>query len=237
MASHLTRRGLSTLLGLALLAALALAGWLAYQRYTEQYVVTQEDNGAAVTRVIAARFSAASNLKVAELSGTIQSTASDVRGYGFLRSDQVVKAPFSVDYFVDVGRIGSDDIQWVEDTRTLIVDAPDVTVAKPNVDESQRTLVRTKGVFVTRGAGETLSRRTSQAAQTKARAEASSPERLAQARENARGALARLLGAPLETLGYGDARVVVTFPPERRATDRDRWDVTAPVDEVLANRR
>ncbi|MFZ3483388.1 DUF4230 domain-containing protein [Sphingomonas sp. 3-13AW] len=218
-------------------AALTLAGVLFYQRYTENYVVTEEKDGTAVTRLITARLSGASTLKVAELSGTLQSTATDVRGMGMLKSNQVIKVPFSVDYFVDVSQIGPADLQWSEGSRTLIVDAPDVTVAKPNVDESQRSLVRTQGVFVTREAGENLARRTSQAAQTKAQAEARSPERMAQAREKARAALARLLGAPLQSVGYGDARVLVTFPNERRARDNERWDVTAPIDEVLANRR
>lgn len=237
MAVALSRSGIRLLVAAAIALTLGLAGYLAYQRYTERYVVTQEEDGTAVTRLIAARLSGASSLKVAELSGTIQSSASDVRGFGWLRSDQVVKMPFAVDYFVDVSRIGADDIEWIPLSRTLVVNAPDVTVANPNVDEGRRTLVRTQGMFVTREAAEELSRRTSQGAATKARAEASSPERLAQAREKARAALATLMATPLDTLGHEGARVLVTFPAERSANGGERWDVTAPVDEVLANRR
>ena len=69
--------------------------------------------------------------------------------------------PFSVDYFIDVSHIGPDDLEWNERTRTLIVNAPDVKPARPNVDEAARTLVRTNGMFVTRKAAEELSRRTS----------------------------------------------------------------------------
>ncbi|MFV0624804.1 DUF4230 domain-containing protein [Sphingomonas sp. ac-8] len=237
MATQLRPGVLRTLLALVLGVGLTLGAVAIYQRYTEEYVVTEEEDGTAVTRLVTARLSGAATLKVAELSGTLQSTATDVRGYGMLKSNQVIKAPFSVDYFVDVSRIGPSDLQWSESTRTLVIDAPDVTVGKPNVDEAQRTLVRTEGMFVTRAAGEELARRTSQAAQAKAQTEARSPERMAQAREKARTALARLLGAPLASVGYGDARVLVTFPGERRSQDRERWDVTAPVDEVLANRR
>lgn len=237
MATHVRPGILRTIVVLLAGAALTLGAVLFYQRYTEEYVVTEEKDGTAVTRLITARLSGASSLKVAELSGTIQSTATDVRGLGMLKSNQVIKMPFSVDYFVDVRGIGPDNLSWSEETQTLVVDAPDVTVAKANVDESQRSLVRTQGMFVTRAAGETLARRTSQAAQTKARSEARSPERMAQAREKARTALANLLGAPLATAGYDDVRVLVTFPNERRSQDRERWDVTAPIDEVLANRR
>ncbi len=216
---------------LALVAGAALViGW---QRYNRDYVVTVEDDGSVVTKVIAERLAGTSSLKVSELSGTVQSTAQDVRGFGWLKSDQVVKMPFSVDYFIDVGAIRPGDLEWNEATRTLIVNAPDVKPARPNVDEGRRTLVRTGGIFVTRQAGEALSRRVSANAEARAEATARSPERMARAREYGRTALAKLLGAPLGTIGYGDARILVTFPPERHAANREQWDVTTPVNQVL----
>lgn len=238
MAQRLTTPAIRGLIVAALVAVIGYVGFLAYTRYADDYVVTPaaEPGGPPVTQLITARLSGMSSLKVAELSGTIQSTASDVRGFGWLRSNQVVKMPYSVDYFVDVSRIGAGDVAWNADTRTLVVDAPDVTVARPNTDEGRRTLVQTKGVFVTREAGEALSRRTSQAASAKAREEALSPERLAQAREMARRSLARLMGAPLASLGYGNARVIVTFPPDRGVRSDERWDESRRVEDVIANR-
>lgn len=234
MAEPLTKPSLARLLVAGLVVALAGAVlFLAYQRYQERHVVTAEEDGSAVTRVVSASLSGRSALKVAELSGTVQSTARDVRGFGWLRSDQVVKMPFSVDYFVDLSRIGPDDIEWVEESRTLIVNAPDVAPATPNTEEGRRTLVRTSGLFVTREAGEELSRRTSLAAAAKARAEAQSPARMAQAREHGRRALSNLMSAPLDALGYGDARVIVTFPPERSGRDGERWDGSTPVEDVV----
>lgn len=213
---------------------IALVGWLAYDRYSERYVVTvEDDSGVAVTQLVTARLSGASSLKVASLSGTIQSTASDIRGFGWLRSDQVIKMPYAVDYFVDVGRIGAGDVEWSDDTQTLIVSAPDVTVAPPNIDEARRSLVRTTGLFVTRKAGEELSRRASVNATAKAAREAASPQRIAQAREHARAALSRLLAAPLRAAGHGRARVIVTFPPERRRVNGEQWDVSRSVGEVV----
>ena len=159
------RSRMQLILAALLVAAIGFAGLLAYQRYNERYVVTEEAEGAAVTQLVTARLSGMSNLKVAELSGTIQSRATDVRGFGWLRSDQVVKMPYSVDYFVDVSRIGPNDVEWIEDSRTLIVNAPDVTAARANTDEGQRTLVRTTGMIVNLEAGEELSHRTSLNAQ------------------------------------------------------------------------
>jgi hypothetical protein len=232
-----TLKGWPTALIISIILAVGVVMWIGWQRYNRDYIVTMDDDGSAVTRIIAQRFAGASSLKVSELSGTIQSTAQDVRGFGWLKSDQVVKMPFSVDYFIDASKIGPEDLEWVPTSRTLIVNAPDVTVAQPNVDEARRTLVRTSGLFVTRQAGEELSRRTSVHAQAKAQAVARSPERMAQARENGRKALAGLLGAPLTKMGFGETRVVVTFPSERPARNNEQWDVTRPVDQVLANRQ
>jgi hypothetical protein len=236
MAVALKRRAGLLAAALILLAAGAamLVGW---HRYERDYVVSVEDDGSAVTKLVAERFAGASSLKVSELSGTIQSTAQDVRAFGWLKSDQVVKMPFSVDYFIDVSGIDAGDLEWNEKTRTLIINAPDVKPGRPNIDESRRTLVQTNGLFVTRKAGEELSRRTSLHAADRATKEANSPERMAQARDYGRAALGKLLGAPLGALGYGDARVVVTFPSERANRNPEQWDVTTPINEVLANRR
>ena len=220
-----------------LLLFVGMAMWIGWQRYDRDYVVAVEEDGSAVTRVIAAKIAGVSSLKVSELNGTIQSSAQDVRGFGLLKSDQVVKMPFSVDYFVDVSGLGADDLEWDGQTRTLIVNAPDVMAGKPHVDESRRTLVQTNGLFVTRQASEALSRRVSAHAQSRALATARSPERMAQAREYGRAAIGKLMAAPLSAAGYGDARVIVTFPPERRGRNGERWDVTTPINEVLANKR
>lgn len=236
MADTLKRYGGPFALALLILMAGAamLVGW---QRYNRDYVVAVEDDGSAVTKIIAERISGSASLRVSQLNGTIQSTARDVRGFGWLKSDQVVKMPYSVDYFIDLGGLAARDLEWDEKNRTLIVNAPDVKPGKPNLDEARRTLVRTSGLFVTREAGEELSRRTSAHAQVRAEASARSPERMAQAREYGRAAVGRIMAAPLAAMGYGDVRVIVTFPPERRNDKREQWDVTTPINEVLANRR
>ena len=106
-------------------------------------------------------------------------------------------------------------------------------IAAPNTDEGRRTLVDTSGLFVTREAAEALSQRTSARAADVAGREARSPERMAQAREHARRALARLLAQPLTAAGLGEVRVVVTFPPERGAQAREHWDASRSPDQVM----
>jgi len=209
-----------------------LLAWLVWSNYQERYTVTEEDNGTSITRLVSAKMSGVSQLKVATLNGTVQANAQDVRGFGLLKSEQIVKMPYSVGYYVDLSKLSEGDLEWVPDTRTLIVDAPDVTVEKPNIDEGARSLVRTDGLIVTREAAEALSKRTSAGASGKVAREAQSPERMAQAREAARSVVARTMRLPLDTLGYGDARVVVTFPQERRDAARDAVDVSRRPEDV-----
>lgn len=234
MERHLRRDPVRWLVALAAAAIVVAAGVFVYGRVTERYVETKsEAGGPGVSQIVSARLVGLGTLEVAQLSGIVQATASDIRGFGWLRSDQVVKMPYSVGYFVDVSKIGADDLTWDADARTLVVDAPDVTVAPPNTDEGRRTPVKTSGLFVTRAAGEALSQRASLHAEAVANREAKSPERMAQAREHARRAIASLMAKPLAAAGFGNARVIVTFPPER--IDDRRWDVTRPIPDVLAN--
>jgi hypothetical protein len=222
-------------LALALLIVAAFVGRGLYDRYTDSYVVQRADDGRAVTGVIRATFLRASTLKVGSLTGSVQATASDARLGGMLKTDRVVKAPFQVDYFLDVSRLGEADYRFDPATRTLVIDAPDVTVGTANVDEARRTLSETRGVFVTRGAMDTLSQRASAAAQGSAQAEARKPERLAQARDNARRALRDLLGPPLAAVGVESPRIVVTFPYERTDQSGQQWDRSRTPEQVLTN--
>lgn len=225
---------LRLLLGLAAVSVIVAAAWISWDRLAETRLQTlPEEGGSPVTQIVTARLTGTGTLKVAELSGTVQATASDVRGLGMLRSDQVVKMPYSVGYFVDLSKFGSGNLQWNAQTKTLIVDAPDVTAAAPNTDEGRRTLVNTSGLFVTREAAEALSQRTSARATQVASREANSPERMAQAREHARRVLARLLAQPLAAAGHGDVRVVVTFPPERDGQSREQWDRSRTPEQVM----
>ena len=230
MADRVSRRLWIIVAIAALIAAvLAIAG---YSWWSERYTVTVEEDGAAVTQVVVATLRGASALKVATVSGVVQSSAADTRLGGLLSSDQVMKAPFSVDYFLDLRALRAADLRWDPAARRLTIDAPDVTIAPPNIDEARRTLVRTRGLLVTRGAGEELQRRTALGAERAARAEANRPERVRQARDHARRALERLLSVPLDAAGLRVASVEVRFPDERNRS-REQWDMSRRPAEVV----
>lgn len=212
------------------------AGKFAWDKYTEQYAITRETDGRAITRIVSAKFAGASAIKVGALTGTVQATASDTRGFGMLTSDKVVKAPFSVDYFVDMSKLHADAYSWDAERRILTIEAPDIVPAAPNVDWAAQTASRTRGLIVTRDAADQLARQTTLNARRAAVAEGVKPEHMAQARENARRVLADLAAAPIAATGEQDIRVVVRFPFDAR-NPREQMDRSRAVEDVLANRR
>lgn len=210
----------------------ALVGWSGYR---ERYAVTTEAPGEqAVARVVAATMREAGDLRVSRLTGTVQGVGVDTRGLGMLQSRRVMKAPFEVDYFVDLARLRPRDLYWDADRGVLRVDAPDLVVGRPNVDEARTYLDRTDGLFVTRGAMQAMQRQASAGAARVAEREARSPANLARAKAHARTAVARLFAAPLAAAGVR-ARVDVRFPDDP-VRDEERWDVSRSIEAVLANR-
>lgn len=227
----------------ALLLAVIGGLWLAWLDYRDRHspttapVAPGQPQSQPVTQIVTARLSGMGDLRVARLSGIVQATSRDERLGGLLKSGQVVKMPYSVDYHVDLSALRARDLQWDPESRTLIVDAPDVSADRANLDEGAANVVQRSGIIVTRRAGEALAAQASRAADGAAQREASSPERMAQAREMARVAVARTLRAPLAAAGQSDARVVVTFPAERGVRDGERWDRSQTPGQVIANTR
>lgn len=221
-----------------LIAALVLAG-IGYKIYSDwraAYTVSRRDDGQAISQVVTATFSGATALKVATLSGTAQGVASDSRGFGFLNSDRVMKAPYTVDYFVDLSGVSARQMIWDEAGQTLVIKVPDVTVAPVNVDESRPTLVETRGIFVTRKASEKLALDASRQAEAQAQTKALSPVYMGKARDSARQKLAQLLAAPLKAKGVPVKQVRIVFPSDKPKSG-EQWDVSRSIEEVLNDSR
>jgi hypothetical protein len=243
MARRMRGEAWRPIVAVALLLAVIGGLWLAWGDYRDRHTPTTapvepgQPTAQPVTQIVTARLSGMGDLRVARLSGIVQATSRDERLGGFLKSGQVVKMPYSVDYHVDLSALRARDLQWDPESRTLIVDAPDVGADRANLDEGAASVVQRSGILVTRTAGEALAKRASVAADGAAQREATSPERMAQAREMARAAVARTLRAPLAAAGIGDARVVVTFPAERGGRDGERWDRSLTPEQAIANAR
>lgn len=219
-------------LGLAVLAALGVAGYLAYRHYTVSYTVERESDGVAISKVVDAKLAGATDLRVSRLTGTVQATASDAGWGGVLPSGLVFKAPFEADYFVDLAKLDRSRFFWNAKTRTLIVTPPDVRVDSVNVDEAHATVDQATGLIVTRGAMSRLRQRASARAGEVVQATASSAKNIARARETARREIAALYQRPLTIAGL-DAHVIVQFDGEGRR-DAEQWDRSRSLDEILA---
>jgi hypothetical protein len=221
-------------LGLVLAAIVAMQSYRGYQQRQRDYRV-ETDNSAAVGKVIVSAFAKQNALKVRTLEGVVQTASATTGGIGeVLRADKVVKQPFSVDYFVNMGSLTLDDYSWDARAKTLSVRAPEVTPAKPNIDSSRATVSITRGVFVTRDMMDKLDRQIAVGARNQTAAEANKPENIAKAREAAAEAIAANLRGPLAAAGIGDVRVVVV-PRGNSGPGRSdqRWDVSRSIGEVL----
>ena len=230
MGSPLMRRRIALAIGGLVLVVLAVLGW---QRVTAPYAVERDDT-LALSKIVTAAFTRTSALKVGTLTGIVQATSADTRLRGLLTSDQVMRAPYSVDYSVDLSRLTLADYRWDAANKLLSVRVPEVTVGRANIDEAKMT-VRRRGLFITREAFDTMSRQASARAQAIAQAKAAEPAQLAKARDNARAALTQLLRGPLAASGRSDIRVVVVFATEGGPAN-ERWDESRSFASVLGNR-
>ena len=152
------------IVGIIAMLPLILGAWLAYQRWANPSVIERDDR-IAMSQVITATFAKQSALKVGTLTGTVQATAADARMGGLLLSDQIMRAPYAVDYTVDLSKLTLADYMWDAKTRTLTMRAPDIVVGAPNIDEAKMTVQR-RGIFITREAFDAMSRTASRRAGT-----------------------------------------------------------------------
>lgn len=181
--------------------------------------------------VLTVSFAKARSLKVYAATGVLIAKSSDTNVIG-LGSTQTTKAPFTVDYFVDLSRVDRGAYRWDAKTRTMFVALPDLTIAEPNVDE-RRAQVEQDGLWISRDAGQRLQRAASVALANGATDAGRTPERIEAARRSAVEAVGELTEAPLAAAGLTGVRVVARFASDR--TRDIRWDESRPISEVLAD--
>ena len=222
----MTRRTGLILAGLALLFGLLAWGWQA-QRARE---AAELQLGLDSTRVLSQAFGATNQLKVAGISGELVARASDPGMLPILSSSQTMKAPYSVDYFIDLGQLQPSAFSWDAKGKRIVIELPDVTTAKPNIDTAAAS-VSQSGLYITRGAGLRMQRAAAQALALRAGEEAKKPENLAKARAAALAAVKANALGPLRAAGKDDVSVEVRFAFQRNNSD-DVWDYTTPIDQV-----
>jgi hypothetical protein len=140
----------------------------------------------------------------------------DSRFLGLVKSRQVAVIPARVDYTLDLSRMSRERLAWNDQTKTLQVLLPPLTVSRPNLDEARAQYLR-EGIWISREAQDKLNRNNTRLAERQAMTAAANPTLLALARAAAKGAIRQNLAIPLQVAGYGDVTVNVRFEGEPRS--------------------
>lgn len=213
-------------------AVIAIAAALYFKREAE---IAEEKLAITAGQVLSESFEKASSLKVATLSGQVVVMASDPGWRGLLPSSQKMKAPYSVDYFIDLRQLSVGAYRWNRQDRSMVVTIPPVGPAAPNIDESKAEVGPADGLWVGRRANVHLRQQLSKSAGSVAQAAAAKAENFEKARASAREAVSALVRGPLAAAGIGSVTVAVRFADDP-VPDGERWDESVPMSEILAER-
>lgn len=213
---------------------IGVATYLGYRWFTDTHLVSADDDGQTRAKVIRATLYARNDLRVGRLSGVVQGVGQASRVWGWLKSSQVVKAPFTVDYTVPLSQLKLGDFRYDRDREVMFVNAPEPVIEDANIDLANATLNDVGGLFVTRGAMAEMTKKTAFSARRVAADRAGQPETRAKVRDYARTALEHLFGGVLSATGQA-TRVEVRFPADPRRNDGEQWDRSRSLQEVLGN--
>ncbi len=191
---------------LLFILSLALCAWLAWRAFGP------EDHGDPLGTSLVA-FEKQNRLTVfsAQLSPVVSSE--DSRFFGAVRSRQIAVIPARVDYTLDLSLMNANRMGWDEQTRTLSVQLPPISVGRPNLDEGGAQYLR-EGIWISRDAQDSLTRDNTKLAERQALEQAASPVLMGLARNAAKDAIRQNLAIPLEVAGFGDVTVSVRFDGE-----------------------
>lgn len=191
--------------------------------------------GLESARLLNAKFITSSQLKVAtdslELSGY-----AEYNGTVF-KSSQTIKAPVSVDYFVNLREISKNSYYFSSADNILTVSIPDVNIAKPNIDFG-RAKINQKGVWISREAGIEMNKTAYRNIANKASEHAKSDEQITKARESARSEISKFVQQALDSTQRSKIRIAISFPWEPKPTSGklEVWDITRTPQEVMADK-
>lgn len=161
---------------------------------------------------------------------------SSQRRFGVLEARKTLIMPGTVSYEVDLARLEQQDVRWDETTKTLSIRIPEVQVVGPQVDFNQVREYDNNGVLLqVTDAEARLDAANRAAGQRELVRQAREAAPMNLAREATRRAVERSFAMPLSAVGM-EAKVRVFFPNELSSNDNERWDVSRPIRDVLADR-
>lgn len=131
-----------------------------------------------------------------------------------LSATRTLIAPGTVRYEIDLARLTPAGLQWNARERVLLVNAPQIEIAGPEVDMGGLRTLSSGGILMALTNTEDRLDQANRGAIAEAmRKEAAAPTLRAMAKASSRDAVARLFALPLGAAGI-EAKVVVRFPDE-----------------------
>lgn len=198
----------STLPWLLFLVALAALAWLAWHVYGPNG--RQDPSG-----IGAVALEKQNRLVVLKARLSTVTVTTDKRWFGLLKSVQIAVIPATVDYSLDLSKVGKDRLTWSAKNNTLNVQLPSVQVGRPNLDVERARYFR-EGTWITGDAQEELYKKNAEAARRQAIDAAGSSAYVTFAQSAAKDAVRQNLAIPLQVAGFGDVKVAVRFDGETK---------------------
>ncbi|WP_246586833.1 DUF4230 domain-containing protein [Stakelama flava] len=154
-----------------------------------------------------------------------------------LTAKKTLIMPGMVRYQIDLAKITDKDVAWDADSKTLQVHLPPIELVGPEVDLNAVKEYDDGGLLMRfTNAEDRLDAANRKAGQAELLNQARQPVPMRLARDSARRAIERSFAMPLKAAGI-DANVRATFADERTDKDRERWDVSRPISDVMAERK
>lgn len=141
--------------------------------------------------------------------------------------------PGQVRYELDLSKLKQEDVRWDAEKSILSVRLPPIEVARPEVQIDRIQTYEDGGILMAlTDAEEVLDQANHKKALIELTREAQSPLQIKLARDAARRAVENSFALPLKAAGL-NAAVDAFFTGERNG-NRDQWDLSRPIKEVLA---
>lgn len=144
--------------------------------------------------------------------------------------------PGQVRYEVDLAKLEQKDVRWDVETGTLSVRLPAIEIARPEVQMDKIQTYDDGGILIAlTDAEQVLDQANRRKGVAELAKQAQNPLQIRLARNAARRAVANSFELPLRAAGL-EAKVDVFFPYERSA-NKEQWDLSRPIKDVLADNK
>ncbi len=145
--------------------------------------------------------------------------------------------PGSVRYEIDMAKLTQDDVRWDAEKQILSIQLPAIETSAPQVRMENIQTYDDGGILMAlTDAEDVLDQANRRKGVAELSKQAKNPLQMRLAREAARRAVSNNFILPMRAAGM-NARIDAFFPYERSGANKDQWDLSRPIKEVLAEQQ